>query len=185
MFQNTLQNASSPPHLMYHGYDFSHASVWASPDRGHSPEVWDRAQGWYMMALVDTLDILASAGLSRSRTHDALLHILRTLAPRVVAAADAESGVWWLVMSEPGRAGNYFESSAAAMFVYAVLKGVRRGYLEDEGGRMVSAMRRAYGAITERFVVRNDNGTLDWLNTVKVGSLGNDSAAGTFEVSAC
>lgn len=162
MYQNTLQNATSPPHLLYHGYDHSHSTIWASPDRGHSPEVWDRALGWYMMALVDTLDIWPTSHPG----HAALLSILRTLAPRVRDAADPTSGVWWLVITQPGRAGNYFESSGAAMFVYAFLKGVRRGYLRDDG--FVRAAKKAYGYMTENWVVPNADGTMDWLNTVRV-----------------
>ncbi|KAI0708917.1 glycoside hydrolase family 105 protein [Cerioporus squamosus] len=172
MYQNTLQNATSPPHLLYHGYDHSHTAGWASPDRGHSPEVWDRALGWYMMALVDTLDIFPPSHPG----HNALLSILRTLAPRVSDAADPASGVWWLVITQPGRTGNYFESSGTAMFVYALLKGVRRGYLRDDG--FVSAMKKAYGYMTKNWVVANADGTMSWLNTVQVGSLDGN---GTFE----
>ncbi|EIN04615.1 glycoside hydrolase family 105 protein [Punctularia strigosozonata HHB-11173 SS5] len=172
MFENTLQNATSPPHLLYHGYDYSHAAPWASPDRGHSPESWDRALGWYMMALVDTLDIFPPAHPG----HAALLSFFRTLAPRVKAAADAQTGVWWLVLSQPGRAGNYFESSGSAMFVYALLKGVRRGHIEDDG--IVKAMRKAYGYMVENWAIPNANGTIDWQNTVQVGSLDGN---GTFE----
>ncbi|THU85122.1 glycoside hydrolase family 105 protein [Dendrothele bispora CBS 962.96] len=167
MFNNTLQNATSPPHLLYHGYDHSFSTVWASPDRGHSPEVWDRALGWYVMALVDVLDIMPVSNPG----HRVLLNILQTLAPRIRDAADANSGVWWLVITQPGRAGNYFESSGAAMFVYGLLKGIRRGYISDSDGSIVAAMKKAYSYFLKNFVVPNPNGTMDWTNTVSVGSL--------------
>ena len=35
------------------------------------------------------------------------------------------------MMNKPGEKGNYFESSSACMFVYALAKGVRHGYLPD------------------------------------------------------
>ncbi|KAF5366571.1 hypothetical protein D9758_008980 [Tetrapyrgos nigripes] len=169
MFENTLQNATAPnnTHLLYHGYDHSFKAVWASPDRGHSPEVWDRALGWYMMALVDVLDIMPASNPG----HATLLHILQTLAPPLVAAADPHSGVWWLVMTQPGREGNYFESSGAAMFVYSLLKGVRRGYISDKDGSIVAASKKAYAYFLDNFVVPNSNGTMDWTHTVSVGSL--------------
>ncbi|TFK97658.1 hypothetical protein BDV98DRAFT_585424 [Pterulicium gracile] len=46
-WENTLQNATAPnsTQLLYHGYDYSLRPSWASSDRGHSPEVWDRAVG--------------------------------------------------------------------------------------------------------------------------------------------
>ncbi|KII85967.1 glycoside hydrolase family 105 protein [Plicaturopsis crispa FD-325 SS-3] len=174
MYTNTLQNASAPNStgLLYHGYDYSHTAVWASPDRGHSPEVWDRALGWFLMALVDVLPILPP-----SYTPE-FLGMLRTLAPRAVKAADKETGVWWLVETQPGRAGNYFESSGSAMVVYALLRAVRLGYVSDRDGGVVGAMRKAYGYMVDNWVVDNGNGTMGWTNTVVVGSL---DTAGDFD----
>ena len=42
--------------LLYHGWDESRKQRWADPTTGRSPNFWDRAMGWYAMALVDTLD---------------------------------------------------------------------------------------------------------------------------------
>jgi len=177
-FDNTIQNATAPNnlHLLYHGYDHSFTAVWASPDRGHSPEVWDRALGWYMMALVDVLDIMPASNPG----HGALLKILQTLAPKIRDAADPDTGVWWLVMTQPGREGNYFESSGAAMFVYALLKGIRRGYISDTDGSIVAAMKKAYSYFLGNFVVPKSDGTMDWTNTVSVGSL---TTTGDYNVS--
>ncbi|KAJ3788714.1 glycoside hydrolase family 105 protein [Lentinula aff. detonsa] len=176
MFQNTIQNATAPnnTHLMYHGYDYSHVAVWASPDRGHSPEVWDRALGWYMMALVDVLDIIPTSHPG----YAVLLHILQTLTPHVRDAADRLSGVWWLVITQPGRAGNYFESSGSAMFVYALLKAVRLGRVQDPDGSIVGTAKKAYGYMVQNWVVPNADGTMSWNNTVVVGSL---NLAGDFD----
>jgi len=52
MEQNAKQNSTG---LLYHGYDESKTAVWADPTTGHSPLVWDRALGWYSMALVDVV----------------------------------------------------------------------------------------------------------------------------------
>jgi rhamnogalacturonyl hydrolase YesR len=166
MYDNTIQRAGSANYsgLLYHGYDYSHSMSWASSDRGHSPEIWDRALGWYMMALVDTLDVFPTSHSGRQQ----LLIILQTLAPRVVAAADATSGVWWLVISQPGRAGNYFESSGAAMFIYSLLKAVRLGYVSDSNGSIVKAAKKAYSYTLNNWVKTNTNGTMDWYGTVSV-----------------
>ncbi|KAJ3575413.1 hypothetical protein NP233_g1119 [Leucocoprinus birnbaumii] len=170
MFQNTVQNATAPNNtgLLYHGYDFSHQQVWASPDRGHSPEVWDRALGWYSMALVDILEIFPQDNPG----YQNILTILQTLIPRIRDAADPTSGVWWLVITQPGRAKNYFESSGSAMFVYAMLKALRLGYVKDNAdGSILKAARKAYSYMTENWVIQNSDGTMNWLNTVIVGSL--------------
>jgi rhamnogalacturonyl hydrolase YesR len=142
MFAHTIQNATAPNNtgLLYHGYDYSKKAIWASPDRGHSPEVWDRALGWYFMSLVDILTIFPEWHPGYS----SFLEILQRLAPKLRDAADAQTGVWWLVMTQPGRTGNYFESSGSSMFVYALLKAVRLGYVQDPDGSIVAAATKAY-----------------------------------------
>lgn len=169
MFQNTIQNNTAPNNtgLMYHGYDYSHVAIWASPDRGHSPEVWDRALGWYSMALVDVLGIIPVSNPG----HATLLEILRTLFPKIRDAADPTSGVWWLVITQPGRAGNYFESSGGAMFVYALLKAVRLGYIADPDGSLVAAAKKAYEYMVATWVIPNNDGTMDWTSTVVVSGV--------------
>lgn len=169
MFENTIQNATAPNNtgLMYHGYDYSRIAPWASADRGHSPEVWDRALGWYSMALVDILDIIPNSHPG----HAKILSILQTIVPHIRDAADPKSGVWWLVITEPGRTKNYFESSGAAMFVYAMLKAVRLGHVQDRDGTISSAAKKAYDYMISNWVVPNSDGTMGWLNTVIVSVL--------------
>jgi rhamnogalacturonyl hydrolase YesR len=133
-----------------------------------------------MMALVDTLDIFNTFLSQTSATTAAyaavsagkatLLTQLQTLAPRIVAAADPTSGVWWLVITQPGRAGNYFESSGTAMFVYALLRGVREGYVKDPDGSIVKAMKKAYAYMTANFTKELSNGTMEWEKTVSVSA---------------
>ncbi|KAK7683392.1 hypothetical protein QCA50_013654 [Cerrena zonata] len=176
MHNNTIQTTATPNHtftgLLYHGYDYSHTTVWADPDRGHSPEIWIRALGWYSMALVDALSIIPTSHPG----HNIILSYVHTLFPRIVSAADPTSGVWWLVMTQPGRAGNYFESSGSAMFVYSLLKAVRLGYLSDTDGKIVAAAKKAYQYMVENWVVDHGDGTMDWKNTVQVGSLNTDGS---------
>jgi unsaturated rhamnogalacturonyl hydrolase len=169
MYQNSIQATTNDHNtgLLYHGYDYSHTAVWASPDRGHSPEIWDRALGWYAMALVDTLEIIPTL----QPGHKTLLSILRAIAPKIRDAADPSSGVWWLVMTQPGRPNNYFESSGSAMFVYSLLKGVRLGYILDPDGSIVNAAKKAYHYMTLQWVISNDDGTMGWKNTVEVSYL--------------
>lgn len=162
-----------PTHMLY-------STVWASPDRGHSPEIWDRALGWFMMALVDTLELISSSRSAKTEElHSFLLSTLNTLAPRLLTVTSNADPAWWLVLTQPGREGNYFESSGSSMFVYALLKAVRLGYVQDKDGAIVHAATRAYQYIIEHFVVDNGDGTMNWTGTVQVGSLDTD---GSFEV---
>ncbi|KAJ6476229.1 Six-hairpin glycosidase-like protein [Mycena sanguinolenta] len=166
---NALANGTAAG-LLVHGYDDSKTAVWADPVTGASPHVWGRSLGWYTMALVDTLEIL-SAPLHPAEW--ALLHTrFGQLADAVRAAVDPASGAWWQILDQPGRAGNYIESSGSAMFVYALLKGVRLGYLQnDSKTKYTDVASRAYEYIVDTFVVDNGNGTLGYNGTVTVCSL--------------
>jgi rhamnogalacturonyl hydrolase YesR len=175
--------------LLVHGYDASHTAVWANNITGASPHVWGRSLGWYCMALVDTLELLPPTARETRRYVETRF---QQLMPAVVAAADAKTGAWWQVMDRPGQEGNYLESSASSMFVYALLKGVRMGLLPTHAvsngtvsynagqSAFVDVAKRAYGYIADTFVVHNNNGTLGWNGTVGVCSL---NSTASYEVS--
>ncbi|KAH9838450.1 Six-hairpin glycosidase-like protein [Rhodofomes roseus] len=170
--------------LLVHGYDASKTAVWADPATGASPHVWGRSLGWYAMALVDTLELLQGPLVDADAWHHLHGRFVE-LASAVARAADPATGGWWQVLDAPGREGNYIESSGSSMFVYALLKGVRFGYLErgfeamngdDTTGSIANASyvdvaSRAYEYIADTFVVDNGNGTLGYNGTVSVCSL--------------
>ncbi len=81
--------------------------------------------GWYLMALVDTLPYYPPHDPGR----ETLLTILRSEASAVVRYQDVDTGLWFQVMDKANAPCNYPESSASCMFVYALAKGVRLGYL--------------------------------------------------------
>ncbi|KAI1378931.1 glycoside hydrolase family 105 protein [Hypoxylon crocopeplum] len=167
--------------LLKHGYDASKTAVWADPVTGASPHVWGRSLGWYAMALVDTLELLAQKeGTCKYRGR--ILEKYRSLAAALVSAVDARTGGWWQVLDEPTGEGNYIESSGTAMFAYALLKGARLGYLSVADAPKASAVgARAQGYLTDTFVVREANGTLGYNGTVAVCSL-NSTASYTYYV---
>jgi rhamnogalacturonyl hydrolase YesR len=156
--------------LLQHGYSEDKTAVWADPVTGASPLVWDRAVGWYMVALVEVLEVFPKSHPGYAK----LLNYLTTLADGVKKAQDV-SGGWWLIMNEPypGMEGNYIESSATAMFTYSYLKGMRLGLLESEYKETAT---KAYDLMTNEFVQYEKNGTLSWTGTVEVGSLKGDAS---------
>lgn len=159
--------------LLQHGYSEDKKAVWADPVTGASPHVWDRAVGWYFVALVEVLQVYPKELPGYGR----LLQYFTTLADGIEKAQDV-SGGWWLVMDEPypGMPGNYIESSATAMFTYAYLKGIRTGLLEKS--YMDTAV-KAWDLMLDDFIQYEANGTLSWTGTVEVGSL---SGNATYQV---
>ena len=155
--------------LLYHGYDESRVSAWSDPATGHSPTVWGRAVGWYTMGLIDTLDFFPT----EHANHPELLAILIRLATAVIRFQDAQSGLWWQVMDKGNDAGNYLESSASAMFVYTLAKGVRLGYLPRE--QFLECALKGYDGIISHFVQDSsatNGGAVTYTGTVAVGGLG-------------
>ncbi|KAF9695341.1 hypothetical protein EKO04_006667 [Ascochyta lentis] len=167
--------------LLVHGYDDSRTAVWANNTLGQSPHVWGRSLGWYVMALMDTVEILDARvhhlhnGREVQHVRAALVDEFTLRMHAIARTVDSATGAWWQVLDQPGRAGNYIESSGSSMFTYALLKGVRLGYLDASSPRLnasyVDIGRRAYGYLKDTFVVDNGNGTLGWNGTVSVCSL--------------
>ena len=151
--------------LLYHGWDESKEQLWANKQTGQSPHFWGRAMGWYAMAIVDTLEHFPEG---HPRRKD-LIAILDRLAVAIEKVQDPKSGVWWDILDLGGREKNYLESSASAMFVYAIARGVREGYLPEQ--RMRIAV-RGWDGIKKEFIKTNAEGHTDWHGTVSVSGLG-------------
>lgn len=150
--------------LLRHGYDESREQKWADKATGLSPQAWDRAVGWYAMALVDVLDYLPAGNAHRA----ALIKDVQRLAPVLAKYQDAKTGTWRIVLGQESQQGNYAEASGSCMFVYALAKGVRLGYLDK---KYAAVARKGYDGILKTFVA-TENGALALNGTVSVGGLG-------------
>ncbi|MCG2783861.1 MAG: glycoside hydrolase family 88 protein [Anaerolineae bacterium] len=164
-----MENHTRDPQtgLLYHGWDESKAQKWANPATGCSPHFWGRAIGWYVMALVDVLDFLPTEHPQRPT----LLDILSRLAAALVRFQDSASGLWYQIIDQPQRPGNYRESSASAMLAYGFAKAVRQGWLATE---YLSAARRAYRGLLENMIRVDARGLVSLEGTCSVAGLGGD-----------
>ena len=151
--------------LLYHGWDESRKQRWADPKTGQSPNFWGRAVGWYAMALVDTLDYFPKDHPRR----DALLTILKRLAVAIEKYQEPKSGVWYQVLDKANAPGNYLEASASCMFVYALAKGVRHGYLPASYFKVAQ---KGYQGILAQFIATEANGQVNLQKICSVAGLG-------------
>ncbi|MGE4286971.1 MAG: glycoside hydrolase family 88 protein, partial [Phycisphaerae bacterium] len=89
--------------LLYHAWDESREQKWADKETGCAPNFWGRAMGWYAMAIVDVLDELPAEHTEREQ----ICRILNDMFTALVKVQDKESGLWYLVLDQAGRDGNY------------------------------------------------------------------------------
>jgi len=151
--------------LMYHGWDAARAQPWADTATGLSPNFWGRAMGWYVMGLVDALDHFPATHPDRP----ALIRELREAAEAIARVQDPVTGLWWNMLDQPNRVGNYLEGSASSMFVYAFAKGARLGYLHADYRRHAE---RGFDGLLTNLVRDNPDGTSSLVNVVQVSGLG-------------
>lgn len=136
--------------LYFHGYDASKTAFWADPDTGCSKNFWLRSLGWFAVALADLLDILPAA-----EGRDSLKVIFTELMGSVRRYADPDTGLYWQVPDQGGRAGNYLETSGSAMLAYAMLKGARLGALEED---YAAQGRKTFDGIVEKYLTFTGDG---------------------------
>lgn len=153
--------------LLYHGWDESKQQIWANKQNGRSPNFWGRAIGWYAMALVDALDYFPAAHPQRKE----LIRILQQLSTALQNYQDKETGLWYQVVDQGVRKGNYLEGSASSMFVYALAKGVRKGYLEKS---FLAVAQKGYNGIINKLIAVKDSGEVDLLQVCEVAGLSAD-----------
>lgn len=140
--------------LLRHAWDESGKMFWCDPaTSGQSFHCFGRALGWYCMALVEVLDRMPSSFEGRKT----LIDLLQEICTVLPAWADPESHVWYQVMDQPGRDGNYLESSASAMISYTFLKGIRKGYLDKD---LLAYAKQLYADLVLTFITTDESGTI-------------------------
>ena len=113
--------------LYYHGYDCTRQAFWASQETGCSANFWLRAVGWFSVALADLAEILPEGDAQNTATE-----IFQDLMKSLLPFADGKTGMYYQVIDQGTREGNYLESSGSSMISYAMMKGARLGVLSPE-----------------------------------------------------
>ena len=151
--------------LNYHGWDESKTQKWANPETGCSPNFWGRAMGWYVVALVDVLDFIPQEHAGRAR----ILEILNQVVVGVKKYQDPKTGLWYQVLDQGQREGNYLEATASSMFTYALLKASRKGYISTDYKAIAI---KAYNGILKNLIQNNGDGTINLTKCCSVAGLG-------------
>lgn len=151
--------------LNRHAYDENRNMFWADKQTGLSQHCWGRAQGWYSMALIELLDVMPENYARRSE----LITLLQKDLDAIIKWQDAETGLWYQVMDEPGKEGNYLESTCSSMFAYVLMKAHRKGYL---GEKYRDSGMKAYNGIIKHFIKVHPDNTISLTQCCEVAGLG-------------
>lgn len=86
---------------------------------------WCRGNGWVLLALSEVLQIMPEA----FDGYQTVLQIYRQLAQGILHFRDKGNGIWHQVINNEK---SYIETSGSAMFITALARGVKNGWLNDK-----------------------------------------------------
>lgn len=108
---------------------------------------WARANGWALMAMAELLDVLPEDYPGR----DEILHLYRSMI-RSLAGLQDGTGFWHNMLD---KTDTYLETSATAMFTFAVAKGINEGWISHVYGPVALT---GWNAVTTKVLA---NGAVD------------------------
>ena len=153
--------------LYYHACDLAKAQPWANRETGCSANFWLRSMGWYLMALVDCVDLMAEQLYEHRR---ALMDLFLEAVRGILPYADPETGLFYQVIDRADVKENYLETSGSAMVAYALMKGVRLGLLDPE--RYLAPGLKAFSSLVDRKLALGEDGQWHLNDICLVAGLG-------------
>jgi rhamnogalacturonyl hydrolase YesR len=97
---------------------------WVEGMKDHPEFHWARANGWAVMAMVEVLEVLP-------KDHPGYPKVLNQLRAHIkgLASYQTKEGFWHQLIDRPD---SYLETSATAIYAYAIARSVNRGYVDKE-----------------------------------------------------
>jgi len=95
--------------------------AWAEGMEPHPAFHWGRANGWAVMAMVELLEVLPA-------NHPGRAAVMAQLRMHIAGLARLQSGtgLWHQLLDRPD---SYLETSASAMYAYAIARAINRGWV--------------------------------------------------------
>lgn len=177
-FRNVYENMyDNEKKLYYHGWDVSKQAFWSDGETGLSKSFWLRSIGWYTVGLVDAISYFDT---SRPNLKAELITIFRKTIEGIEQYIDPEKHMFWQVVDQMGREGNYVETSGSAMIAYAMMKGARLGFVDR---RFAAVGEKVFNGICREYLTETD-GQLNLGGICLMAGLGpenNPTRDGTYE----
>ncbi|KXI26768.1 glycoside hydrolase family 88/105 protein [Paraglaciecola hydrolytica] len=133
---------------------------WSVTSADYDPRFyWARANGWTLMAMVELLGVLPEQYPGR----DKILHLYRSMVKSLAELQDG-TGFWHNMLD---KNNTFLETSATAMFTFAIAKGINQGWINHVYGPVALT---GWNAITTRVLA---NGAVD--GTVEATTFAHDN----------
>ncbi|MFA9465616.1 MAG: glycoside hydrolase family 105 protein [Velocimicrobium sp.] len=130
--------------LYFHGCDVSRKMDWADSETGCNSATWLRAEGWYLMALVDVYEL----AVAHTKRAGELVTLLKNGLDGILQYQDSKTSMFFQVVDLSDLPNNYTETSGSAMIAYSLMKGARLGMLPEEygakGSKVIDGIRDNY-----------------------------------------
>ena len=176
-FQSVYDNMyDKQKRLYYHGWDWSKEAFWADKTTGLSKSFWLRSVGWYTVGLVDAIGYFVGHEDLKAK----LVAIFKETIEGLEQYIDKEGHMFYQVVDQIGREGNYLETSGSAMIAYAMMKGARLGIIDK---RFAKVGEEVFNGICNKYLTETE-GKLNLGGICLVAGLGpenNRRRDGTFE----
>ena len=150
--------------LYYHGCDCSKSAFWADKETGRSKNFWLRAIGWFCISLVDNIDYIDDEDERKK-----LCEIFAEAIDGISQYADPETGMFYQVVDQGAREGNYLETSGSSMIAYAMMKGARLGIIDKKYADMG---KKTFDGICKKYLTVSEDGDLNLGGICLVAGLG-------------
>lgn len=177
-FQSVYDNMyDKQKRLYYHGWDCSKKAFWSDKVTGLSKSFWLRSVGWYTVGLVDALSYFSDG---EKQLKDKLICIFKETIEGLERYIESEKKMFYQVVDQTGREGNYLETSGSAMIAYAMMKGARLGFVDKRFARVGEEV---FNGICREYLTETD-GKLNLGGICLMAGLGpetNRRRDGTFE----
>jgi len=92
----------------------------------------------------------------------------------VLPAYQDKNGLWYQVLDQPKRKGNFPEASVTTQFMYAYAKAVNKGYIDP---KYRAVAEKAFNGLKSKLMVERQDGTLTRDTLLPGGRLGRTSVS--------
>ncbi len=160
--------------LWYHGWDdddkgrcnICGEAGWSKDPEHRSQEFWGRGNGWVVVTLSQTINVLPKSHPKREK----LASYLKEMVVNLPQLQDTATGHWFQLPIRTTDPKNYIESSCTAMFAYGISSALKLGIVSSN--EYQKCVDRAYIGLRKHSIQKTNKNFLTTKNVCKGTCIG-------------